>query len=137
MKICVWQRSNKDTFPLEITHVRGDECQREATRFKQNATVHEKFKKGLVFQRTLEACNKANFQLFLVPNTTSLMVWQFVNSPFSCVIVLSVNVNICGKQYWQGFSQRIEYSKQTLALRQASEESACFLLSNLPAFCDD
>jgi len=30
-KICIWQRSNKDTFPVEITHVRDDECQREAT----------------------------------------------------------------------------------------------------------
>jgi len=28
----------------------------------------------------------------------------------------------------------VEYSKQTLALRQTSEESACFLLS---FFCDD
>jgi len=27
--------------------------------------------------------NEANFYLFLVPNTTSLMVWQFVNFPFS------------------------------------------------------
>ena len=27
-KICVWQWSNEDTFPLEITHVRDDECER-------------------------------------------------------------------------------------------------------------
>jgi len=45
-KICVWQRSNKDTFPLEITHVRDDECQREAARFKQSVTVHEKPRKA-------------------------------------------------------------------------------------------
>ena len=38
-KICVWQRSNKDTFPLEITHVCDDESQREATRFKQSVTL--------------------------------------------------------------------------------------------------
>jgi len=34
-KICVWQRSNKDTFPQEITHVRDDECQRETTRLNR------------------------------------------------------------------------------------------------------
>jgi len=28
-KIVIWWRSNKDTFPLEITHVCNDECQRE------------------------------------------------------------------------------------------------------------
>jgi len=48
-KICVWQRSIKDTFPLEITHVRDDECQREATRFKQSVTVHEKSGKAEPF----------------------------------------------------------------------------------------
>jgi len=30
-KIDVWLRCEKDTFPLEITHVRDDECQRETT----------------------------------------------------------------------------------------------------------
>jgi len=45
-KICVWQQSNKDTFPLEITHVRDDERQREAARFKQSVTVHEKSRKA-------------------------------------------------------------------------------------------
>jgi len=34
-KIGVWQRSNKDTFALEITHVRDDECQRETTRLNR------------------------------------------------------------------------------------------------------
>jgi len=45
----------------------------------------------------LEAYNEANFQLFLVPNTTFSLLGQFVSSPFP-VSVLSVNVNICGKQ---------------------------------------
>jgi len=47
---------------------------------------------------TLEGCNEANFKLLLVPNTTFLLVGQFVSSSLSCFIVLSVNVNICGKQ---------------------------------------
>jgi len=34
-KIGVWQRSKKDTFPLEITHVCDDECQRETTRLNK------------------------------------------------------------------------------------------------------
>jgi len=45
-KICVWQRSNKNSFPQEITHVRDDECQREATGIKQSVTVHEKSTKA-------------------------------------------------------------------------------------------
>jgi len=49
-KIFVWQRSNKETFPLEITHVRDDECQREATRFKQRVTFHEKSRKAEPFK---------------------------------------------------------------------------------------
>jgi len=36
---------------------------------------------------TLEACNEAKLKLFLVPNTTFLLVGQFVSSPFSCFIV--------------------------------------------------
>ena len=48
-KICVWQRSNKDTFPLETTHVHDDECQRGATRFKQSITVHETSRKAEPF----------------------------------------------------------------------------------------
>ena len=59
-EICVWQRSNKDTFPLEITQVRDGECQREATRFKQERNSSRKIKKGRAFQLTLEACNEAN-----------------------------------------------------------------------------
>jgi len=58
-KIGVWQRSNKDTFPLEITHVCDDECQREVTRFKQRNSSR-KIRKGRAFQRTSEACNEAN-----------------------------------------------------------------------------
>jgi len=34
-KICAWESSNKDTFPLEITHVRNGECQRETTRLNR------------------------------------------------------------------------------------------------------
>ena len=45
-KICVWERSNENTFPLEITHVSDDVCQREPARFKQSVTVHEKSKKS-------------------------------------------------------------------------------------------
>ena len=45
-KTCVWQRSNKDTFPLEITHLGDDVSQSEAMRFKQSATVHEKSRKA-------------------------------------------------------------------------------------------
>ena len=36
-------------FPLEITHVRDDERQREATRFKQSVTFHEKSGKAEPF----------------------------------------------------------------------------------------
>ena len=60
-KICVWQRSNEDTFSLEITHVRDDECKREVTRFKQSLTLHEKSRKAEPFNVQLEACNEVNF----------------------------------------------------------------------------
>jgi len=60
------------------------------------------------------------------------------------VVSKSITVNFTGKlvlrfsMHLQSFPYSIEtpllYSKQTLALRQASEESACFLLS---FFCDD
>jgi len=47
----------------------------------------------------LDAYNETNFQLFLVPNITFLLLGQFVSSHFSCLIVLSVNVNISPASY--------------------------------------
>ena len=64
-KICVWQRSNKDTFPLEITHVRDDECQREASRFKQSVTVHEKSRKAEPFNVHWKRATKLIFSYSL------------------------------------------------------------------------
>jgi len=45
----------------------------------------------------LAAYNEAIAQFFLVPNT-ALLLGQFVSSHFSCLVVLSVNANICGRQ---------------------------------------
>ena len=78
-KMCVWQRSNKDIFPLEITLLRDDECQREATRFKQSVTVHVKSRKAEPFNLHWKRAMKlifsySLFQTQLFPNTTLFLV---------------------------------------------------------------
>ena len=84
-KICVWQWSNKDTFPLEITHVHDDECPREATRFKQSVTVHEKSRKAEPFnvhcKRAMKLilvipCSKHNFFAGLTVRQFSLFLYH-------------------------------------------------------------
>lgn len=46
---------------------------------------------------TVVVYHEANFQFFLV-SSTALLLGHFISSLFSCLIVLAVNVNICGKQ---------------------------------------
>jgi len=52
----------QDTFPLEITHVRGDECQMETTRLiKQTVTVHEISRKAEPFNVNQKVVQVINF----------------------------------------------------------------------------
>jgi len=65
---------------------------------KQSVTVHEKSRKAEPFNVHWKRAMKPISSYSLFKTQPFLMVGQFVNSPFSCLIVLSVNVNICGKQ---------------------------------------
>ena len=89
---------------------------REKPGDKQSVTVHEKSRKVDPFNVHWKHEMKLIFSYSLFQ--TQLLWWWAVRQFFlSCFIVLSVNVNICGKQKWQGFSPQIEDSKQTLALQ--------------------
>jgi len=66
---------------------------------------------------------------------TALLFEQYVSSPFSCLIVLSVNSTFVESSSSSDYLLGSKTTKQTLVSQRASEESACLFL--ISYFCGD